>query len=217
MKTAPYNANNNHRKHGNHFDHDTFSQDDSDDDESEILTINGGDTTEFTQTEITATAGTQSIMSSDLESTTFFDTENDRTEEDDDDDDDGQFSSITADTTNSTLASNTKKYGANRMRKRAKHHRGPQQHNYLKHNSLHSSMTSLADSTMSLNIITITLNMESSNFLGISIVGQSNKGGEGGIYVGSIMAGYVLYLTKLKCKFKELKANYSLKIFQVEL
>ena len=29
------------------------------------------------------------------------------------------------------------------------------------------------------------------NFLGISIVGQSNKGGDGGIYVGSIMKGYV--------------------------
>lgn len=27
------------------------------------------------------------------------------------------------------------------------------------------------------------------NFLGISIVGQSNKGGDGGIYVGSIMKG----------------------------
>jgi len=31
--------------------------------------------------------------------------------------------------------------------------------------------------------------MDSVNFLGISIVGQSNKGGEGGIYVGSIMSG----------------------------
>ncbi len=29
------------------------------------------------------------------------------------------------------------------------------------------------------------------NFLGISIVGQSNKAGDGGIYVGSIMKGYV--------------------------
>ena len=27
------------------------------------------------------------------------------------------------------------------------------------------------------------------NFLGISIVGQSNKRGDGGIYVGSIMKG----------------------------
>lgn len=70
---------------------------------------------------------------------------------------------------------------------------------------------------MSLNIITVTLNMgklrfvwehtavevhkinlksssrvlfpDTVNFLGISIVGQSNKGGDGGIYVGSIMKG----------------------------
>lgn len=44
---------------------------------------------------------------------------------------------------------------------------------------------------MSLNIITVTLNMDTVNFLGISIVGQSNKGGDGGIYVGSIMKGYL--------------------------
>lgn len=31
-------------------------------------------------------------------------------------------------------------------------------------------------------------------FLGISIVGQSNKGGDGGIYVGSIMKGLVTFL-----------------------
>jgi len=43
----------------------------------------------------------------------------------------------------------------------------------------------------SLNIITVTLNMDTVNFLGISIVGQSNQveGGDGGIYVGSIMKG----------------------------
>lgn len=45
------------------------------------------------------------------------------------------------------------------------------------------------DSTMSLNIITVTLNMEKYNFLGISIVGQSNERGDGGIYIGSIMKG----------------------------
>jgi hypothetical protein len=113
-----------------------------------------------------------SILSSDLDTTTFFDTEND--------DDDGQFSSITAETTNSTISS--RRYGRNRRKLRHKHHHSIQ-------NSLHSSMTSLTDSTMSLNIITVTLNLDTVNFLGISIVGQSNKGGEGGIYVGSIMSG----------------------------
>ncbi|KAL6435612.1 hypothetical protein ACFW04_005508 [Cataglyphis niger] len=52
-----------------------------------------------------------------------------------------------------------------------------------------SSFSSITDSTMSLNIITVSLNMDTVNFLGISIVGQSNKGGDGGIYVGSIMKG----------------------------
>lgn len=83
----------------------------------------------------------------------------------------------------------------------------------------------MTDSTMSLNIITVTLNMGNSqftigfifnmnlshkiysslrvhshlftaflttekyNFLGISIVGQSNDRGDGGIYIGSIMKG----------------------------
>lgn len=56
-----------------------------------------------------------------------------------------------------------------------------------------SSFSSITDSTMSLNIITVSLNMDTVNFLGISIVGQSNKGGDGGIYVGSIMKGYVFH------------------------
>lgn len=50
---------------------------------------------------------------------------------------------------------------------------------------------------MSLNIITVTLNMDTVNFLGISIVGQSNNGGDGGIYVGSIMKGFVLCILTL--------------------
>uniref|UniRef100_A0A8C7CR28 Dishevelled segment polarity protein 1 n=1 Tax=Oncorhynchus kisutch TaxID=8019 RepID=A0A8C7CR28_ONCKI len=52
-----------------------------------------------------------------------------------------------------------------------------------------SPFLSITDSTMSLNIITVTLNMEKYNFLGISIVGQSNDRGDGGIYIGSIMKG----------------------------
>ncbi|XP_026232564.1 segment polarity protein dishevelled homolog DVL-3 [Anabas testudineus] len=52
-----------------------------------------------------------------------------------------------------------------------------------------ASFSSVTDSTMSLNIITVTLNMERYNFLGISIVGQSSDRGDGGIYIGSIMKG----------------------------
>ncbi|KAF6726443.1 Segment polarity dishevelled-like protein DVL-3 [Oryzias melastigma] len=52
-----------------------------------------------------------------------------------------------------------------------------------------ASFSSVTDSTMSLNIVTVTLDMEKYNFLGISIVGQSNDRGDGGIYIGSIMKG----------------------------
>uniref|UniRef100_A0A8P4GNT7 Dishevelled segment polarity protein 3b n=1 Tax=Dicentrarchus labrax TaxID=13489 RepID=A0A8P4GNT7_DICLA len=55
--------------------------------------------------------------------------------------------------------------------------------------ALSVSFSSVTDSTMSLNVITVTLNMERYNFLGISIVGQSNDRGDGGIYIGSIMKG----------------------------
>ncbi len=54
------------------------------------------------------------------------------------------------------------------------------------------SMSSMSDSTIStMNTITVNLNMTSVSFLGISIVGQSNKfdNQDHGIYVGSIMAG----------------------------
>ena len=73
---------------------------------------------------------------------------------------------------------------ANRVKKQKRlKHRKPA------HLSRASSISSMTDSTMSLNIITVTLNMDTVNFLGISIVGQSNNGGDGGIYVGSIMKG----------------------------
>jgi len=41
--------------------------------------------------------------------------------------------------------------------------------------------------------------LDTANFLGISIVGQSNKAGDGGIYVGSIMKGFVF------CQITEFK------------
>jgi len=49
--------------------------------------------------------------------------------------------------------------------------------------------SSITDSSLSLNILTVNLNMEKYNFLGISIVGQTNDNGDGGIYIGSIMKG----------------------------
>lgn len=42
---------------------------------------------------------------------------------------------------------------------------------------------------LGLPLITWTPSTEKYNFLGISIVGQSNERGDGGIYIGSIMKG----------------------------
>ena len=42
---------------------------------------------------------------------------------------------------------------------------------------------------MSLNVMTVTLDLDRHKFLGISIVGQNNESGDGGIYIGSIMKG----------------------------
>ncbi|XP_076043044.1 segment polarity protein dishevelled isoform X2 [Oratosquilla oratoria] len=108
-----------------------------------------------------------SMISSDLESTSFFDS------------DDDASSRVTATTAGSSSVS----------RIHARHRRKKQKRHRLQPMSRTSSISSITDSTMSLNIITVTLNMDTVNFLGISIVGQSSKGGDGGIYVGSIMKG----------------------------
>ncbi|XP_062505403.1 segment polarity protein dishevelled homolog DVL-3-like [Corticium candelabrum] len=59
------------------------------------------------------------------------------------------------------------------------------------HHSMHRapSYSSVSSSTMSMPIVTIHLSMEKTKFLGISIVGQANRTGDGGIYVGSVMKG----------------------------
>ncbi|KAG5844022.1 hypothetical protein ANANG_G00157050 [Anguilla anguilla] len=105
------------------------------------------------------------IMSSELDTTSFCDS--------DEDDTMSRFSGSTEQSTASRLLK--------RHRRRRKQ-RPPRLERA-------SSFSSVTDSTMSLNIITITLNMEKYNFLGISIVGQSNERGDGGIYIGSIMKG----------------------------
>ncbi|VDL61369.1 unnamed protein product [Hymenolepis diminuta] len=108
-----------------------------------------------------------SMLSSDLESTSFFDSE----------DESSRFSTATG-TTMSSI-----RYGAHRRRRRRR---------FMPINRISedaSSYSSMTDSTMSLNIVTVTLKMDTVNYLGISIVGQSNRAGDGGIYVGSIMRG----------------------------
>nr|XP_054769005.1 segment polarity protein dishevelled homolog DVL-3-like isoform X1 [Lytechinus pictus] len=106
------------------------------------------------------------LMSSDIDSTSCFDST----------DDDSRFSSATE---RSSLA---RPMRGQKNKKRRRRPKMPPVHRA-------SSFSSITDSTMSLNIINVTLNLDKINFLGISIVGQSNKGGDGGIYVGSIMKG----------------------------
>lgn len=106
-----------------------------------------------------------SMMTSDIESTSFLDSEEETT---------SRISTTTEESSVSRIHP--------RHRRRRRRHRMPPM-------SRTSSISSITDSTMSLNIITVTLNLDTVNFLGISIVGQSNKGGDGGIYVGSIMKG----------------------------
>ena len=130
-----------------------------------------------------------SVLSSEIETTSFFDTEDNE-------------SMASSRFTTSTEATSVSRQHASRVRKqkRLKHRKVNKyiiwEETFLlifafqpAHLSRASSISSLTDSTLSLNIITVTLNMDTVNFLGISIVGQSNQGGDGGIYVGSIMKG----------------------------
>ncbi|XP_014241712.1 segment polarity protein dishevelled homolog DVL-3 [Cimex lectularius] len=124
-----------------------------------------------------------SILSSELETTSFLESD-----EEEDDDASSRITTTTGRATNLSVDRGTLESGSvmsrivgRRRPQRRKKHRAPM--------SRTSSYSSITDSTMSLNIITVILNMDTVNFLGISIVGQSNKGGDGGIYVGSIMKG----------------------------
>ncbi|KTF86271.1 hypothetical protein cypCar_00036073, partial [Cyprinus carpio] len=116
--------------------------------------------------EIAGYESCSTLMSSELDTTSFFDSE--------EEDSTSRFSSSTEQSTSSRLM--------RRHRRRRRKPKAPRMERS-------SSFSSITDSTMSLNIITVTLNMEKYNFLGISIVGQSNERGDGGIYIGSIMKG----------------------------
>ncbi|XP_022594135.1 segment polarity protein dishevelled homolog DVL-3-like [Seriola dumerili] len=105
-------------------------------------------------------------QSSELETTSFCSSEEDSG---------GRFSQSTEQSSSSPRL----------VRRQRRRHRKPKTQRMERS----ASFSSVTDSTMSLNIITVTLNMEKYNFLGISIVGQSNDRGDGGIYIGSIMKG----------------------------
>ena len=115
-----------------------------------------------------------SVLSSEIETTSFFDTEDNE-------------SMASSRFTTSTEATSVSRQHASRVRKQKRlKHRKVRRRLRKKilsvvllfqpaHLSRASSISSLTDSTLSLNIITVTLNMETVNFLGISIVGQSNQ------------------------------------------
>lgn len=132
--------------------------------------VGGGDTNPYQHHQmnippnIPLTYQSASVMSSDLDATSLFETE----------------SEITLDRDMTECSS------VHRLQVRKKPQRRKKRAPSMSRTSSYSSIT---DSTMSLNIITVSINMEAVNFLGISIVGQSNRGGDGGIYVGSIMKG----------------------------
>ncbi|XP_028966374.1 segment polarity protein dishevelled [Galendromus occidentalis] len=112
-----------------------------------------------------------SVLTSDLESSTVLDS----------DDSDSDLTSRMSTTTDESSVSRIYQSRHLQMRRRRK--------KKAILSGATSSVSSVTDSSMSLNIITVTLNLDSVNFLGISIVGQTNRGGDGGIYVGSIMKG----------------------------
>merc|ERR1719323_2310353 len=123
---------------------------------------------------VDASAASSSMISSELESSVF-------------DSEDVQSMASSRFTTSTDHTSVSQQMLKNRNKKRSKR-RG----NVPPHLARAGSFSSVTDSTMSLNCITVTLNMDTVSFLGISIVGQSNKFGDGGdcgIYVGSIMKG----------------------------
>ncbi|XP_050951998.1 segment polarity protein dishevelled homolog DVL-1 isoform X1 [Labeo rohita] len=136
--------------------------------ESEFPRVNGHSKSERTNRDSAVGYDSASVMSSELESSSFIDSEEDE------------------DASSHRLSSSTEQSSSSHLMRRHKRRRRRQKVTKMDRSSSFSSIT---DSTMSLNIITVTLNMEKYNFLGISIVGQSNDRGDGGIYIGSIMKG----------------------------
>uniref|UniRef100_A0A3Q2Z4V8 Dishevelled segment polarity protein 1a n=1 Tax=Hippocampus comes TaxID=109280 RepID=A0A3Q2Z4V8_HIPCM len=122
---------------------------------SPVPRINGHSKSERTVRDSAMGYDSPSVMSSELESSSFVDSE--------DDDDASRLSSSTEHSTSSQLMRRHK------LRRR--------RHKVSKIDRVSASKTQMA------------AEIEKYNFLGISIVGQSNDRGDGGIYIGSIMKG----------------------------
>lgn len=110
-----------------------------------------------------------SILTSDMDSTSFVDSDDDS----DEDESASRISTTTADTSVSRI--HESRYRRRNQRRRRR----------MPAMSDTSSVSSVTDSTMSMNVITVTLTLDAVSFLGISLVGQPNRG----IFVGNIMEG----------------------------
>uniref|UniRef100_A0A8C1VPY3 Dishevelled segment polarity protein 3b n=1 Tax=Cyprinus carpio TaxID=7962 RepID=A0A8C1VPY3_CYPCA len=109
--------------------------------------------------ELAGFESSSTLMSSELDTTSFFDSE--------EEDSTSRFSSSTEQSTSSRLM--------RRHRRRRRKPKAPR----MERSAVH----------LSILIFSLLLTIEKYNFLGISIVGQSNERGDGGIYIGSIMKG----------------------------
>lgn len=105
-----------------------------------------------------------SLLSSQLETTSFSEEE---------------------DSGDSRLSQSTEQSSSHRIRRQRRRRRLEDK----PHMERSASLSSVTGSSLSLNILSVTLNTERYAFLGVSIVGQSSARGDGGIYVGSIMKG----------------------------
>uniref|UniRef100_A0A674ASF0 Dishevelled segment polarity protein 3 n=1 Tax=Salmo trutta TaxID=8032 RepID=A0A674ASF0_SALTR len=117
----------------------------------------GGRLNGHTRPELPGYESSSTLMSSELETTSFFDSE--------DDDAPSRFSGSTEQSTSSRLV--------RRHRRRRRKPKAPRMERVRHTHTDHIDASLLCKY----------------NFLGISIVGQSNEKGDGGIYIGSIMKG----------------------------
>uniref|UniRef100_A0A8C5M9M5 Dishevelled segment polarity protein 3 n=1 Tax=Leptobrachium leishanense TaxID=445787 RepID=A0A8C5M9M5_9ANUR len=107
------------------------------------------------------------LMSSELESTSFFDS--------DEDDSTSRFSNSTEQSSASRLM--------RRHKRRRRKPKAPRIERVSKEEAIKNNVIVETNTTPAI------YRREKYNFLGISIVGQSNERGDGGIYIGSIMKG----------------------------
>ncbi|CAL8348226.1 unnamed protein product [Arctogadus glacialis] len=89
------------------------------------------------------------------------------------------------DSGDSRLSQSTEQSDSHRVRR----HRRRRRMEEKPHMERSESQSSVTGSSLSLNILSVTLNTERYAFLGVSLVGQSSARGDGGVYIGSIMKG----------------------------